>query len=235
MTAMMKSGSLPEPVAALAPPIHMSDALSANNVTGCQTLRANCNIHARRNFVEVEARFPPEVRHVLEEIALVYEVEAVTKLEAMSDEARLAYHQAHSGPVMKRLKAWLDEQIDKHLVEPNSSLGKAIAYMRRHWDKLTLFLRVPGAPLDNNVCERILKKSVLQRKNSLFYKTLNSARIGDAFMSLIHTGELEGINVFEYLVAILEHPADVEESPEDWLPWNYKQTLAEIAAITDGS
>ena len=53
---------------------------------------------------------------------------------------------------MDELKAWLTEQIDQHKVEPNSSLGEAISYMLKHWDKLMLFLREPGAPLDNNVC-----------------------------------------------------------------------------------
>ena len=55
----------------------------------------------------------------------------------------------------------------------------------KHWIRLTLFLREAGAPLDNNVCERALKKAILHRKNSLFYKTQNGARIGDLFMSLI--------------------------------------------------
>jgi hypothetical protein len=45
---------------------------------------------------------------------------------------------------------------------------------------------VPGAPLDNNIAERALKKAILHRKNSLFYKNRNGAQMGDLFMSLIH-------------------------------------------------
>ena len=75
---------------------------------------------------------------------------------------------------MAGLETWLRQQLDDHLVEPNSGLGTAIAYMLKHWAKLTLFLRVPGAPLDNNVCERALKKVILHRKNALFYKTLGA-------------------------------------------------------------
>ena len=95
---------------------------------------------------------------------------------------------------MARLEQWLREQIEQHKVEPNSGLGEAIAYMRKHWAKLTLFLRVPGAPLDNNICERALKKAILHRKNSLFYKTQNGAHVGDVFMSLIHTAELNRVD-----------------------------------------
>jgi len=217
--------------AELAPPIQMSDALSSNTAKGHEVRSAGCNSHARRKYVEVAERFPDEVRHVLEEWKLVYENDAFTKAQAMSPEARLAYHQEHSGPVMTRLKAWCRAQIDEHRVEPNSGLGNAIAYMIKHWEKLTLFLRVPGAPLDNNICERILKKAIQHRKNALFFKTVHGAAVGDLFMSLIHTCELNGVNPFDYLVAMLRHPADVEESPEDWLPWNYQHALAELEAI----
>jgi Transposase IS66 family len=42
-------------------------------------------------------------------------------------------------------------------------LGKAINYMLRHWSGLTVFLRQPGSPLDNNLCEQVLKRAVLHR------------------------------------------------------------------------
>ena len=79
-------------------------------------------------------------------------------------------------------------QLAEHKTEPNSGLGKAISYLLNHWLKLTLFLRQAGAPIDNNnIVERALKKTILNRKNALSYKTLNRAGVGDLFMSLIHT------------------------------------------------
>ena len=62
---------------------------------------------------------------------------------------------------------WLRAQFAEKKVEPNSGLGEAITYLLKHWDPLTLFLRKAGAPLDNNICERALKKAILHRKNSL--------------------------------------------------------------------
>ena len=103
------------------------------------------------------------------------------------------------------LHAWFTRQFEDRLVEPNSSLGGAIAYMLRHWEKLTLFLRVPGAPLDNNLCERALKKAILHRKNALFYKSTNGAHVGDVFMSLIYTCELCGANPLDYLTELERH------------------------------
>ena len=114
-------------------------------------------------------------------------------------------------------------------MEPNSGLGQAITYMQNHWKKLTLFLRQAGAPLDNNLCERGLKKAILHRKNALFYKTQNGAHVGDLFMSLIHTCQLCGANPFRYLTELQEHGEDVVRSPQQWLPWNYQETLQRFA------
>jgi transposase len=206
-------------------PIQMCDPLSRNMPKELKTLLANCLTHGRRKFVDVIAKFPIACLYVLRILKGVYANDAFTREQKMSDEARLRYHQTHSGPLMKELKVWLDEQIDGQKVEPNSTLGEAIIYMRKHWHKMTLFLRVPGAPLDNNLVERALKRAILHRKNSYFYKTATGARVGDIFMSLIHTCELNGINPFDYLSTLHEHAADASASPADWMPWNYRQTL----------
>jgi transposase len=86
-------------------------------------------------------------------------------------------------------------------------------------------LRKAGAPLDNNVCERALKKTILHRKNALFYKTENGAHVGDLFMSLIHTCQLGGVNPFDYLTALQKHGAELSADPGEWMPWNYRATL----------
>lgn len=92
-------------------------------------------------------------------------------------------------------------------------------------DRLTLFLRQAGAPLDNNICERALKKAIRHRKNSLFYKTENGAGVGDLFMSLIHTCELNDANPFDYLSELQKHATKLAKHPAAWMPWNYRQTL----------
>lgn len=217
----------------LGPPIQMCDLLSRNTAGEFKTIVAGCILHSRRRYVEVADNFPDEVQHVLEELKKVYENDAVCKKEKMTPEERLAFHQAESGPVMKNLDEWLTEQIEEKKVEPNSGLGEAIGFMQRHWDKLTLFLRVPGAPLDNNVVERALKKSILHRKNAYFYKTQNGARVGDAFMSLIHTCELHGADPFDYLVELQRHAEEVASNPAQWMPWNYREALERLDSGPD--
>jgi hypothetical protein len=207
--------------AGLEPPIQMCDALSRNTSQAFKTLLANCLAHGRRGFVEVAGAFPHSCRHVLEQLKVVYQVDAEAKRLGLTPEERLIHHQTHSQPVMEELRTWLREQIDQKKVEPNSGLGQAIGYMLGHWEPLTLFLRKAGAPLDNNVCERALKMAILHRKNSLGYKTVNGARTGDLFMSLIHTCRLNEVNPFDYLMAIAANKEAVELLPGAWLPWNY--------------
>jgi transposase len=142
---------------------------------------------------------------------------------------RLRFHQEHSGPLMKGLHAWMKAQLGEHKTEPNSGLGKAISYLLNHWLKLTLFLRQAGAPIDNNIVERALKKAILNRKNALFYKTLNGAGVGDLFMSLIHTCELNKANPFDYLTELQKHSEELKQKPSEWMPWNYRETLARLA------
>lgn len=212
----------------LGPPIQMCDALSRNMPEELDTILANCLSHGRRRFVDVAMNFPQECLYVLEILKDVYTNDAEAKSQEMSDQQRLQFHQKQSGPKMDELKAWLTEQIDQRKVEPNSSLGEAITYMLKHWDKLTLFLRQPGAPLDNNLCERALKKAILHRKNAYFYKTQNGARVGDMFMSFIHTCELNGVNPFDYLTELQKHANELSSHPDRWMPWNYRNTLQRI-------
>jgi transposase len=218
-------------VAELGAPIQMCDALSRNTPKlsdGAEILLANCLAHGRRQFVEVAANFPEQCRSVLETLGDVYKYDAQARAGKLSPAERLRFHQQHSGPVMQQLHHWLEAQFALKQVEPNSGLGKAITYLLRHWKGLTAFLREAGAPLDNNVCERALKRVVLHRKNALFYRTLHGAEAGDLFMSLIHTCELSSANPFHYLAELQKHPTELASAPSAWMPWNYSETLARV-------
>jgi hypothetical protein len=70
-----------------------------------------------------------------------------------------------------------------------------------------------------------LRKDFRSRKNSLFYKTENGAEVGDLFMSLIHTCELNGANPFDYLIELQKHAEELAKHPAAWMPWNYLPTL----------
>jgi transposase len=212
--------------AALEPPLVMSDALSRNEIDESLVIRCHCLAHGRRQFSDIEEVFPSECRVVLDVIKQVFDHDEAAREQQISPEARLAYHQLYSQPLMDALKAWLDKQLEDRLVEPNSSLGQAIAYMQHHWQTLTRFLSIPGAPLDNNLVERALKLFIRQRKNSLFYRSEHSAYIASVLTSLIVTCIYAGANVVDYFVALQEHRREVFADPSAWLPWTYQASLA---------
>src|SRR6266704_3572837 len=215
-------GLLDKREAGLDKPLAMSDALASNEVANeAALIRCHCLAHGRRKCSDLEEVFPQECQVVLEVISQIFDHDEQARKEQLSSEARLAYHQAQSQPLMEALKQWLDKQMDDHLVEPNSSLGKAIVYMQSHWETLTRFVHITGAPLDNNIVERALKLFIRQRKNSLFYKSTHSAYIASVLTSLIATCIYAGVNAVEYLVALQEHRGEVCADPAAWLPWAY--------------
>lgn len=216
----------------LPPPIHMCDGLSRNLPKELQVVLANCLTHGRRKFVDVIEAFPSEVKYVIECLKKVYWTDGQAAKQHLSPSERLRLHQQESGPVMDALHEWLQQQFDEKRIEPNSSLGKAISYMLKRWDKLTLFLRVPGAPLDNNICERALKMAIRHRKNSLFYKTLRGAEVGDTYMSLIHTCYLCGADPFDYLTALQRFGTQVVVAAGDWMPWNYRKQFTTVQSAS---
>lgn len=207
----------------------MCDALSRNIPKEFETILCNCLTHGRRQFIDILEHFPDECRHVIIVFRNVYYFDKIAKEKHMSPDERLLYHQNNSSPLMGDLYKWIQKQFDEKNAESNSSLGKAYKYLLIHWKALTGFLRIPGTPLDNNAVEQILKRAILNKKNSYFFKTENGAKVADVFMSIIETYNLNRINPFEYLKAIKKHNQHVRKDASEWMPWNY---ILELEALS---
>jgi hypothetical protein len=80
-----------------------------------------------------------------------------------------------------------------------------------------------------------LKKSILHGKNSLFYKNRNGAQMGDLFMSLIHTCELNGADPFDYLNQLQRRAEELKQTPSESMPWNYRETLARTGSLLEAA
>ena len=52
-----------------------------------------------------------------------------------------------------------------------------------------------------------------------------AVEVGDLFMSLIHTCELNDVNPFDYLTELQKHAEELAKNPAAWMPWNYRDTL----------
>jgi len=209
-----------------AQPLVRSEALKSNQAAEEELMRCHCLAHGRRKFSELDEDFPAESAVVVKALQLVFDHDAQARAERLTAQERLAYHQRKSGPIMKKLKRWLEQQTAQRLVEPNSSLGKAIAYLLDHWPTLTRFLTEPDAPIDNNLAERALKLGIRQRKPSLFYAAEHSAYIARVLTRVLATCVQAGVNAWDYRVAVQEHRQEVCTNPRAWLPWNYLAALA---------
>lgn len=207
---------------ALEPIMQMSDGLAANHLKDNDSLWINCLIHGRRNFVDIESVFPEECHYAIEAIGTIYHHEKQIKEQGLNDQDRLEFHQKNSTPIMDELKAQMQKHLDEHWVEENSRLGGAYQYMLKRWDKLTRFLSIPGAPLDNNTAERAIKSLIRYRNNSLFFKNEHGAYVGDVIISLIETCRMNEQNPDHYLTTLMKNKSSVFAHPEQWLPWNYK-------------
>jgi transposase len=215
----------------MGPPLQMCDALNQNYPKEFATIIVNCLSHGRRKFVELIESYPHECRFVIETLAEVYKYDEETREQKMTPRERLCFHQEKSEPLMDKLEKWFEEQFTQKKIEENSNLGQVINYMQNHWHKMTGFLRIEGAPLDNNCLERALKVAILNRKNAYFYKTENGAHVGDVLMSIIETCRLAKVNPFEYLTMLQKNTIAVLNNPGQWLPWNYKETIPAIARM----
>jgi len=193
------------------------------------TKLSNCNAHSRRKFYELITVWPKIVIKVIGWYSTVFSNERLAPSDPL---LRLKWHQDYSAPAMQHIKDYCDTLIEQKEVEPNSSMGKAIAYLNNHWEELTLFLRIPGVPIDNNATERLVKQSVRNRKNAYFYRNETGAKIGDILMSVIETCVLNDVNPWEYLVAIQEYQRDVRKNPALWVPWVYEKRFKELKPPT---
>ena len=223
----------------LPPPRTMSDALSSNTPIVTPVIQSYCNAHCRRQFYDVAALYPDEVEWVLDTYSVIWQNESNIKEQKLNAKQRLIYHQQHSLVVMESLKNWALKHQQSVEFEAHSTLGKAINYLLRHYDKLTLFCREAGALIDNNRMEEKLKIVIRGRKTAHFYKTPVGAEIANVLISLIATTDGAGVNLFDYLIALQRNREAVKQNPAAWLPWNYHEQVnksnREVVQITEAA
>jgi transposase len=209
-------------------PTQMCDASNNNAPKSNKTEEANCLAHLRRKFYEIAEIWPTYVLPIIADLNKLFSYEREAKTKELDEESLFKMHQEQSTPIMNKLKRYCEALINEKKTEPNSNLGKAIKYMLNHWEGFTLFLRKPRTPLDNNADERLMKRAVLNRKNGLFFKTEYGAYVGDVLLSCIETCQLNNINPYPYFIAVQTYQELVGKDPKRWLPWKYKDTLAEL-------
>lgn len=184
-----------------------------------------CNVHAFLKWYDHKTEFPSSYAIVGEAYHEIYTNEATAIANNMTPEGRLAFHQKNSRPWMEKIKALCENLVLSHLVEPRTSLYKAVHFFLNQWPRLTKFLEVAGMPLDTNLCEQSLIAVVRYLTGSRNYHTERGAEVGDAGMSLVATSRANDAEPWTWLTDCLENRADLAKNPDKYLPWNFKERL----------
>jgi hypothetical protein len=159
--------------------------------------RPGCMAHGRRRFVDAARSGDTLALEGLHLIAPLFEIERASMLAGETAEQRLVRRREHSKPLMDKLRAWLDEQ--RPLIPPKTPLGRALGYLHRQWQRLSLFLEDGNIELTNNRREREIRRLVLGRKNWLFTWLDFGGRRTAAILSIIGTCIAHDINPRAYL------------------------------------
>ena len=213
----------------------MCDGSATNNCVEKQAKgrRGGCNAHGRRGLVEAVRRGDARAVPGLELYAKIFHVDAESKRAGESIARRFERRLRDSQAVVGELRAWIDLRLCD--VEPKSTLGKALRYLDRQWQRLTAFLRDPLMELTNNEVESGLRTWVLDRKTWLFVGHETSARrVADA-LTLLMTCKKMGINPRAYLRETLTKILAGEKSLDALLPETYVAARAVRAPPLDAA
>jgi hypothetical protein len=208
----------------LPPPMHMCDGSTHSLCTVAVNL-INCLVHARRKFYDIQQDGDKEMDKIIDLFGVIFKADRTAKEQNLKDNARMAHLNTHASVAVTELESWMRDQMDGQKCDPKSPLAVAIKYCLKRWSELTKFLTVPGAPMSNNESELQILRAVIHRKNSRIYLTPKGAECGDIIMSVTRTCFANRINPFHYMVSLMENRSKVIDTPQLWLPWNYKAQL----------
>jgi len=194
-----------------------------------------CLYHGKAKFDELVESYPVECKYFLDQISNIYAIDKKSKEMKLSAEDRLKLHQKHSSEYIENIYNKITKLFDSRLIEPNNRLGSAMRYWLNHKEGLTMFLRVKGMDLDNNISERNLKPMILQRKNSMFFATEKSSEILSGFASIVFTCYENGINPVNYLNWLQDNASKANRNAVEYMPWKYQELMNDTEKISIAS
>lgn len=194
-----------------------------NEVLAQESLgHAACWAHVRRKFERALQAHPQEAATVLQRIQEIYRVERQIRdlVPAPDPERIVEIRRASALPVIDALQKYLTER--RQEVLPKSPLGEAIDYAFGQWQWLKTYIDHGLVEIDNNSCERAMRKVAVGRRNWLFAGSEDGGRYAAVMYSLIETCCRHGINPHAYLTDVLvrvgSHPQSriAELTPRGW-------------------
>jgi transposase len=183
-------------------------------------VRAACNAHARRKIHDSKA-YPADRRYWLRWYQQLYDIEDRGK--SMSLEARLELRQTEAKPIFAAMDAWLAEAAERtsNVILPKSDFGKALQYIRNHFEPLQRYLEEPYLPIDNNETEQLMKQVALGRKNWLFAGSIAGGERAAGMLTLASSALRNDLDVWLYVKDVLDQLLAGVTDYQPLLPWNW--------------
>lgn len=150
------------------------------------------------------------------------------------------------GRVWDACQKRVEEQVARLKSRWESELGvskldeeqkKVLRSMKRHWPGLTMFVEDPRIPLHNNRAERLLRNSVLVRKNSYGSGAEWSGQLAARTFSILQTWLINGLDPQAMLLAYFNEcaktPGRAPPDLTDFLPWSMSDSRKQQFALPE--
>lgn len=179
-----------------------------------------CMAHTRRYFEKALDNDHKRASYALELIQQLYAIERKCKERLLQADVKQRYRQKYALPILRQMKHWLDDNLQQVL--PKSSIGKAIAYAIKMWDKLERYILDARLEIDNNLIENSIRPLALGRKNYLFAGSHKAAQNIAMMYSFFASCKVNEVNPLEWLTHTLEKILDHKANKlAELLPHNF--------------
>jgi len=158
-------------------------------------VEVGCWAHLRRYFFKALTSDPERARAGLAPIQGLFGIER--EIASLSRRKRYEARLERAKPLAEKFFAWCEAERDAVLDE--TPIAKAIGYGLNQRGALLRFLEDGRLPLHNNGSELALRRQAVGRKNWLFVGSDQAADVNTAFVSLLASCQIQGIEPWTYL------------------------------------
>jgi len=195
---------------------------------------AFCWAHVRRDFIKAARSYDAEKTWMLDWVEKIRELYRCSRERRQSwDESKALDDQSDAfNDCQKRLNSSIElmrSERDEYLSDKAISQPKraVLTSLRNHWDGLTVFVKHPEVPMDNNISERGARKIAMLRNVSFGSGSQRSGHFQASVMSIMQTLIMWNINpdhwMHSYLQACANHGGKVPKDLTPFIPWEMSE------------
>lgn len=178
-------------------------------------LNANCNAHARRYFFKARTRYTRDAEFYLDHYHEIYELNSKSQGK---DPPGILELRSQMVPHFEAMKAKAMEGLSQF--PQGSKLAKGMSYLLENDQGLTLFLKDPEIPIDNNSQERLLRSHVVGRKTWYGTHSERGATTAAVLFSLVESCKLNDVNPRVYFKNLVQ---DLLARKNPYTPKEFKE------------